>query len=141
MSEVYGFIEENLTRFAQLNLNTTMIFYGAKGAGKTTFLFQTSFFNMLTDQLAASNGQSEGLGGLNGAWLQAYEIGIDSRTRVEKKVNLLNFNDSDNQSGNFSATKTSTRGQMVHKSQNRNADRETFIELELTEDGNMIQPH
>jgi len=33
------------------------------------------------------------LGGLNGAWLQAYEIGIDQRTRVEKKTNLLNFAD------------------------------------------------
>ena len=70
-----------------------MIFYGAKDAGKSTFLFQTSFFNMLTDQLFGTTG--EGLRGLNGDWLQAYEIGIDQRTRVEKKTNLLNFGDED----------------------------------------------
>lgn len=49
VADIYGFIHENLTKFAQLNLNSTMIFYGAKDAGKSTFLFQTSFFNMLTD--------------------------------------------------------------------------------------------
>ena len=75
VSDIYGFIEENLTKFTSLNLNSTMIFYGARDAGKSTFLFQTSFFNMLTDQLFGTN--SEGLNGLNGAWLQAYEIGID----------------------------------------------------------------
>ena len=95
MADIYGFIEENLTKFAHLNLNSTLIFYGAKDAGKSTFLFQTSFFNMLTDQLSGINGQCEGLGGLNGAWIQAYEIGIDTRTRVEKKVNLLNFESAD----------------------------------------------
>ena len=58
-----------MTRYAQLNLNSTMIFYGGKDAGKSTFLFQTSFFNMLTDQLFGTAGQSEGLGGLNAAWL------------------------------------------------------------------------
>ena len=72
-----------------------MIFYGAKDAGKSTFLFQTSFFNMLTDQLFGVTG--EGLCGLNGAWLQAYEIGIDQRTRVEKKTNLLNFGEEESE--------------------------------------------
>ena len=74
-----------------------MIFYGAKDAGKSTFLFQTSFFNMLTDQLFGTNGVTEGLGNLNGAWIQAYEIGIDKRTRVEKKTNLLNFTNVDDE--------------------------------------------
>ena len=113
VGDIYGFIEENLTRFSQLNFNTTMIFYGARDAGKSTFLFQTSFFNMLTDQLFGTN--SEGLTGLHGAWLQAYEIGIDQRTRVEKKTNLLNFANEDEKTvqdkkGNSASKANSSRG-------------------------------
>ena len=47
--EIFNFIEDNLTRFAQLNMSSCLIFYGGKESGKSTFLFQTSFFNMLTD--------------------------------------------------------------------------------------------
>ena len=49
---------------------------------------------MLLDQLCNPGeitGKNEGIKNLNGAWLQAYEIGVDQRTRVEKKHNLLNF--------------------------------------------------
>ena len=49
---------------------------------------------MLLDQLCNPGeitGKNEGLKHLHGAWLQAYEIGVDQRTRVEKKYNLLNF--------------------------------------------------
>ena len=58
---------------------------------------------MLTDQLFGTAGQCEGLSGLNGAWLQAYEIGIDQRTRVEKKTNLLNFGDGEENTNTASA--------------------------------------
>ena len=147
VGDIYGFIEENLTKFAQLNLNSTMIFYGAKGAGKSTFLFQTSFFNMLTDQLFGTNGGSatEGLRNLNGAWIEAYEIGIDQRTRVEKKKNLLTFastqTEEDVMSDGKDGSKISKRGQMAHKvaaNNNKNAEKETFVELELTEDSGRI---
>ena len=151
VGDIYGFIEENLTKFAQLNLNSTMIFYGAKGAGKSTFLFQTSFFNMLTDQLFGTNGggTTEGLHNLNGAWIEAYEIGIDQRTRVEKKKNLLTFKSSSAAAddgevmsdGGKDGTKSSKRGQMAHKiaaNNIKNAEKETFVELELTEDGGRI---
>ena len=122
-----------------MTLNSSLIFYGAKDSGKSTFLFQTSFFNMLTDQLFGSNNQNEGLSRLNGAWIQAYEIGIDQRTRVEKKTNLLLFDDNVDlpKSNNANISK---RGQMVHKAVPRNMEKETFVELELTEDGNRIQP-
>ena len=58
---------------------------------------------------------------MNGAWLQAYEIGIDPRTRVEKKRNLLNFDQSEEREGSSDRAKQDTgafksaRGQMVHK--------------------------
>ena len=93
MPEIFEYIKLNLTKFAQLNLSSSMIFYGGRGVGKTTFMFQTSFFNMLADQLAGVNGAGEGVRGLRAAWVQAYEIGIDQRTRVEKKTNLLPFED------------------------------------------------
>ena len=109
---------------------------------------------MLTDQLFGANqAVQEGLSGLKGAWLQAYEIGIDDRTRVEKKKNLLNFENCEDASANHplnskgkrsSSSLNSGRGQMVHKvnSKNgKNTDVETFIELELTDDGRRIQPH
>ena len=69
VADIYAFIEENLTKFAEMTLNSCLIFYGAKDSGKSTFLFQTSFFNMLTDQLFGVSGQSEGISGLNGAWI------------------------------------------------------------------------
>ena len=95
---------------------------------------------MLTDQLFGTNGVTEGLGNLNGAWIQAYEIGIDKRTRVEKKTNLLNFTNVDDEEDKHQTNNTSSRGQMVHKS-NRIAEKETLVELELSEDGRRIQPH
>ena len=48
---------------------------------------------MLENQLAEFTGAGEGVRGLRAAWVQAYEIGIDQRTRVEKKTNLLPFED------------------------------------------------
>ena len=61
MPEIFDYIRDNLTKFTFLNLSTCLIFYGGRGVGKSTFLFQTSFFNMLTDQLAGLNGAGEGL--------------------------------------------------------------------------------
>ena len=137
--EIFNFIEENLTRFAQLNLSSCLIFYGGKESGKSTFLFQTSFFNMLTDQLSGANNASDGLINLMGAWIQVYEIGIDQRTRVEKKTNLLPYDDDHSSTNRLSAS--NSRGQMVHKANAgaRPSDKETLIELQLTEEGR-IQP-
>ena len=61
VAEIFGYIQENLLKFTLLNLSTCLIFYGGRGVGKSTFMFQTSFFNMLTDQLAGVNGTGEGL--------------------------------------------------------------------------------
>ena len=64
-----------------------------------------------------------------------YEIGIDQRTRVEKKTNLLPY-DEDHSSTNR-LNNSNSRGQMVHKanSNTRPSDKETLIELQLTEEG------
>ena len=94
VDDIYSFIEANVTRYALLNLSSTIFFYGPRDSGKSTFLFQTAFFEMLLDQLCNPGeitGKNEGIKNLNGAWLQAYEIGVDPRTRVERKYNLLSF--------------------------------------------------
>ena len=47
---------------------------------------------MLLDQLCNPGeitGKNEGIKNLKRAWFQAYEIGVDQRTRVERKYNLL----------------------------------------------------
>ena len=104
---------------------------------------------MLTDQLFGTNGggATEGLHNLNGAWIEAYEIGIDQRTRVEKKKNLLTFASNSSVAEDEvtsevrEGTKSSKRGQMAHKvaaNSNKNAEKETFVELELTEDSGRI---
>ena len=83
-----------MTRFALLQLSSTIFFYGPRESGKTTFLFQTAFFEMLLDQLCNPGeitGKNEGIKNLKRAWFQAYEIGVDQRTRVERKYNLLQF--------------------------------------------------
>lgn len=66
---------------------------------------------------------------------------------MEKKTNLLNFaagagNDSKNASKNESGLQekrgiNSSRGQMIHKT-SRVTEKETLVELELTEDGRRI---
>ena len=49
VENIYSFIEDNVTRFALLQFSSTIFFYGPRESGKTTFLFQTAFFEMLLD--------------------------------------------------------------------------------------------
>lgn len=59
-----------------------LVAFGGRGCGKSTFLFETSFFELISEQIRD----------VDNAWFQAYEICIDQRARVEKQTNLLSVN-------------------------------------------------
>ena len=101
---------------------------------------------MLLDQLCNPGeitGKNEGIKNLKRAWFQAYEIGVDQRTRVERKYNLLQF--ANKQAGKFPNTITTSvekensskisnqRGQMIHKTL-KPEEQDTLVQLDLTEE-------
>jgi hypothetical protein len=65
------------------------------------------------------------------AWFQAYEVGIDQKTRTEIKRNLLAI---DEQQQSTSTIQGTSRGKMVHTTLKQN-DRDSWVALGLNENG------
>ena len=75
----HSFINDNIVKFLQLNLNTTLITYGEQGSGKTHLLFDLliDIMNTLLEQFDAH------------FLIEAYEYYIDSKSKTEKRQQLL----------------------------------------------------
>ena len=48
-SDVANFIYESLTKYMAIEMSACMLFYGARGSGKSSLLFQTQFIPMLIE--------------------------------------------------------------------------------------------